>query len=297
MTVVGGSISELIKLPLPDIHRELKPLKPEDEGKYHSYMTEPDSDGIQTIVEYGINQKGQKVKLTRRVRIRTEKVKINKRVEERRRTWGKFGDCLDTITNEQVTYTSPETTDDFNWTKNKSNDNENTYPLPHEPFKTTNNTNSDRDEGLIKGVPIVKCRNCGGTGHWSRNCPALTSRSNVQKPQFNPPQPLPQSQPTPQPTQTYKPPLPSDSESTTIHITNLSYDDFDDWDFQQLVRQFGFTTRINVPRNEESGRIYGYAYVNYTSHYDAQQAINGLNRKGYDNLLLNVDWAKRRPNR
>ena len=51
-----------------------------------------DAAGVRTIVEYGTNEKGQKVRITRKMRSVSKSVLLNRRVLQRQQ-WAKFGDC------------------------------------------------------------------------------------------------------------------------------------------------------------------------------------------------------------
>ena len=54
--------------------------------------TAVDANGIKFVTEYRTNERGQRVKTVRKVRVNVTKVLKNKRVEERR-LWKKFGEC------------------------------------------------------------------------------------------------------------------------------------------------------------------------------------------------------------
>jgi len=38
----------------------------------------------------------------------------------------------------------------------------------------------------------------------------------------------------------------------------------------------------------------GFAFINFISRRDAQQAMDAMNGKGWDSLILNIEWADSR---
>lgn len=54
--------------------------------------SEAGADDIKTVVEIITNEKGQKVRVTKRFKLAKKAVRVNKRVEARRK-WKKFGEC------------------------------------------------------------------------------------------------------------------------------------------------------------------------------------------------------------
>jgi translation initiation factor 3 subunit G len=69
--------------------------------------SEPDANGVRTIVEWKYNDKDQKVKVTKKVKKVTEVTKISKQALERKK-WAKFGAALEDGDNANVTYKSYE---------------------------------------------------------------------------------------------------------------------------------------------------------------------------------------------
>ena len=68
-------------------------------------------------------------------------------------------------------------------------------------------------------------------------------------------------------------------------------------DLQELFRPFGPVTRIYVAFNRETGESRGFAFVNMVNKEDGERAIAKLDGYGYDNLILRVEWAEKRPER
>lgn len=159
--------------------------------------SEPDKNGIITIVEYGRNEKGQILKITRKVKRTTQQVKVHKGVLERR-NWKKFGDCENMPKGCEVNVTTklPETKFELKnlenpdisvkrtasgkltkeditpyncllllWYQNKDSKDPGDRELANSMFKILMN----------EPVPVIKkeinCRKCGKADHLTMNCP------------------------------------------------------------------------------------------------------------------------------
>ena len=74
----------------------------------------PDDKGVKVITEWSRNDKGQKVKTVRRVRVVTRTRRVSKKVKERRETWKRFGQfyadeaAIDQRDEETTTFVSKE---------------------------------------------------------------------------------------------------------------------------------------------------------------------------------------------
>jgi translation initiation factor 3 subunit G len=55
------------------------------------YETAVDENGIKYSYQFKTNEDGKKVRITRKIRVSNNVKKVNKRVEERRQRWKKFG--------------------------------------------------------------------------------------------------------------------------------------------------------------------------------------------------------------
>ena len=47
-------------------------------------------------------------------------------------------------------------------------------------------------------------------------------------------------------------------------------------------------------RDRRTNESRGFAFINYVMRDDAQKAIDTMNRYGYDNLILSVEWSENR---
>lgn len=82
-------------------------------------------------------------------------------------------------------------------------------------------------------------------------------------------------------------------QEASLRITNLS-EDAKEGDLQDLFGQFGRLQRVFLSKDMATGLSKGFAFITYYSRDDAQKAMNKLNGHGYDNLILQVQWAKPR---
>merc|ERR1711920_777374 len=82
-------------------------------------------------------------------------------------------------------------------------------------------------------------------------------------------------------------------QEASLRITNLS-EDVREGDLQDLFGQCGRLQRVYLAKDQQTGFSRGFAFVTYYNREDAQRAINKLNGHGYDNLILQVQFAKPR---
>jgi len=264
----------------------------------HEITTEetPQEDGsiTKTVVEYTTNEKGQKVKRIKKIREFKTKIKINKRVEERR-TWRKFGECAGHKGPEKgITSIGDELFIDRVRKEGDEGDEK------KDAKKTT------KDAAINLGIV---CRNCGIVGdHWTLKCPYFkdSSRKPAEEgaeraaplggalgPSKYVPPSLRKTGAAPSGADTgstYARPGARD-ETATIRVTNLS-EDTKESDLSELFRPFGPISRIYLAKDKGSGLSKGFAFINFVHREDAAKAISKLDGFGYDNLILHIEWAK-----
>ena len=88
---------------------------------------------------------------------------------------------------------------------------------------------------------------------------------------------------------------------TTIRVSNISRT-VDEQILRDLFSQFSFSGRLSkfsLPRVQGDGtqnpgdrENKGYAYVAYDRTEDAQRAFAALDGKGFEHLILRLEWAK-----
>ncbi|OII72357.1 RNA recognition family protein [Cryptosporidium andersoni] len=84
----------------------------------------------------------------------------------------------------------------------------------------------------------------------------------------------------------------SHRDDCTVRVANLSEDATED-DLQELFKTAGRVVKVFLAKNKNNTKnTKGFAFITYSKREEAQNAIRKLNRHGYDNLLLNVEWAR-----
>jgi len=266
----------------------------------------PDVDGsvVKTVVEYRTNDKGQTVKVIKKVRMRKTKVKINKRVEERKQRWRKFGECSSAPRGPEPGITSVG--DDI---------------VIDMVAGTDGGEKSTKKE--VINLNIV-CRNCGKQGdHWTLKCPyfktgaippseenatsststtrdrnaAIASLSGGGDGKYVPPSMRRGGGASSAPSASSGSASATDGdrrrdETATIRVTNLS-EDTKESDLADLFRAFGPISRIYLAKDKITNLSKGFAFINFVYRDDAAKAIEKLSGKfGYDHLILHLEWAK-----
>lgn len=84
----------------------------------------------------------------------------------------------------------------------------------------------------------------------------------------------------------------SHRDECTVRVANLSEDATEE-DLQELFKIAGRVVKVFLAKNKNNSKnTKGFAFITFSRREEAQNAIKKLNRHGYDNLLLNVEWAK-----
>lgn len=77
----------------------------------------------------------------------------------------------------------------------------------------------------------------------------------------------------------------------TLRVTNIS-EDTQENDLRELFGVFGRVARVYVGRDRETGAGKGFAFVSFEDKAVAQKAMEKVNGRGYDNLILSVQWSR-----
>jgi translation initiation factor 3 subunit G len=77
----------------------------------------------------------------------------------------------------------------------------------------------------------------------------------------------------------------------TLRVTNIS-EDTQENDLRELFGGFGRIARVYVGRDRETGAGKGFAFVSFEDRAAAEKAQEKVNGKGYDNLILSVQWSR-----
>lgn len=78
----------------------------------------------------------------------------------------------------------------------------------------------------------------------------------------------------------------------TLRVTNIS-EDTQENDLRELFGGFGRVARVYVGRDRETGAGKGFAFVSFEDRAHAQKAMEKVHGKGYDNLILSVQWSRK----
>jgi len=260
----------------------------------------PKEGSIATYVDYYTNDKGQKVKVTRVVKLVKKPARVNKHIAARRK-WEKFGDCkgLPAGPEENITHKSHEI---------KKLDLRPRLREDDDDQKEEKKDLADHLAGQGQSKVVV-CHNCGEPGHWSLKCPkrntinptGMDSEPDLAKPPKSSSGASDETDSSADGKNRTYVPLhrrlaesargERDRDDATLRVTNLS-EDTTEVDLQDLFRRFGNTSRIYLAKDKQTFRSRGFAFVSFYRREDAQQAIDKLNGWGYDNLILQVEWAK-----
>ena len=77
----------------------------------------------------------------------------------------------------------------------------------------------------------------------------------------------------------------------TLRVTNIS-EDVQENDLRDLFGTFGRVARVYVGRDRETGAGKGFAFVSFEDRAVAQRAMEKMHGRGYDNLILNIQWSR-----
>lgn len=78
----------------------------------------------------------------------------------------------------------------------------------------------------------------------------------------------------------------------TLRVTNIS-EETQESDLRELFGGFGRVARVYVGRDRETGAGKGFAFVSFEEKAHAQKAMEKMHGRGYDNLILNIQWSRK----
>jgi nucleolin len=82
--------------------------------------------------------------------------------------------------------------------------------------------------------------------------------------------------------------------SSTLFVGNLSFNSTED-SLYQVFSEAGQVTGVRMPTDRETGRLKGFAYVEFGSVEDASKALESLNEREVDGRNLRLDFAGAKP--
>lgn len=240
-----------------------------------------DENGIKTVIEYKTNEKGQKVKVTKKIRVIKTVTRRNKKVEERKK-WKKFGECAGAGAGPESGITSVGDEVQLN-------------------LSLGGQQQVEEQKPAVNLLPAnIVCRTCKKVGdHYTLKCPYkhLAETGGIPKGD----EPTEGEGATPAKSVYVIPKLRGGGsaddegsrrdEGATVRVTNLS-EDTKESDLQELFRPFGPISRVYLAKDKLTNLSRGFAFINFVHREDAAKAIEKLSGFGYDHLILHLEWAK-----
>ncbi|AEO55196.1 hypothetical protein MYCTH_2314155 [Thermothelomyces thermophilus ATCC 42464] len=260
-------------------------------------------DGSTTIIEYRINDQGQKVKTTRRVRYIVRREVLNPRVAERK-TWAKFGDSAndgpgpasDTTTVGENIIFRPS----VNWRREAKDE--------------ANDPNAQAMKDKLRDKK-VKCRICNGE-HFTARCPykdtmapiGEAGAADVAAGLGDDTGAGAVGAAGPGKKGSYIPPAlragaagqgermggkyGERDDLATLRVTNVS-EMAEEQELREMFERFGRVTRVFLAKDRDTGLAKGFAFISYADREDAIKACNKMDGFGFRHLILRVEFAKK----
>lgn len=261
----------------------------EDEIPSPEVTTNPD--GTKTVVSYRLNQKGQKVKITQKIK----EIKVQERVHPLvaiRKNWRKFG-------KERGTPPGPDTRTTQLGEKVE-------FKLGTSWKEIEKQEEEAQEEAKLQSVQRIKCRTCGGE-HFTSKCPfkdtlgaevAAKEQANNEAAMEADDQSIANGKYVPRHMRRDAngnlPEKQGRDDSTTLRVSQLNSFVDEDMLRDELFARYGPLQRVTVVRDRDSGESRGFAYVAFATEGIAEQALNDLNGKGYHSLILHLEWSKKK---
>ena len=80
----------------------------------------------------------------------------------------------------------------------------------------------------------------------------------------------------------------------SIYVGNLSYDVTED-DIREVFAEYGTVNKVTLPKDRETGRVLGFAFVEMPHGREAVKAIKGLNTLRLHGTGIRVKQAEEKP--
>ncbi len=82
----------------------------------------------------------------------------------------------------------------------------------------------------------------------------------------------------------------------TIYIGNLSFEAEED-DLRNIFDEYGKVSRVSMPKDRETGKKRGFAFVEMDSDEEEEKAIEELDNAEWMGRIIKVNKAKPKENR
>lgn len=272
---------------------------PTSKSKATRFESQPDEHGVKTVIEYTERDK-KTYKITRKIRTKTVVNRTNPAIAERK-SMEKFGKAAqqDAAAEKALVVRSEE---DINIEISKklqtqsSAQDEAIEKFYEESIQITDNLNKEKKAWAQMNAERQRDRDDVGVARPEEEKPGATGAAAEEKKPEDPNKK----------TSTYVPPsLRTDKgkgggkgsieaqQEASLRVTNLS-EDVREGDLHDLFGHYGRLQRVYLAKDQTTGASRGFAFVTYCNRDDAQKAIDKLNGYGYDNLILQVQFAKPR---
>lgn len=236
------------------------------------------ADGTKTVISYRVNAKGQKVKITQKIK----EVKVKERVHPSiaiRRGWAKYG-------KEKHTPPGPDTR-----TTQLGEKVELKLAASWREQEKKEEEEKAEEKANLVSTQRLKCRTCGGD-HFTSKCPfketlgASTAEATVDEPES--------SKYVPMHLRKDAPSKESRDDSCTLRISQLNTCVDEGMLRGELLAKYGPLQRVTLVTHRDTKVSKGFAYVTFATEQMAQMALNELNGKGYYSLILKLEWSIRK---
>ncbi|KAI9729740.1 MAG: translation initiation factor eIF3 subunit g [Cirrosporium novae-zelandiae] len=249
-------------------------------------------DGTRTETSYHFNDRGQKVKTTRKIKTTIVKERVNPRVAERKQ-WEKFGDEKGRPAGPQSDTTTLGEDIQFRLSTN------------YKAHSQEDKGDTDKMKAQLKDKK-VKCRICNGE-HFTARCPFKDTMAPVDE---APKEGIDEDVAIGaigSTSKSYVPPHLRGAAASggdrmsgkyerddlaTLRVTNVS-EFAEEQDLRDMFSRFGHVTRVFLARDRETGRAKGFAFISFADRADAAKACEKMDGFGYGHLILRVEFAKR----
>ncbi|KAM3464844.1 hypothetical protein MY5147_007618 [Beauveria neobassiana] len=265
-------------------------------------QTIANKDGTKTIITYRINDEGQKVKTTRRIRYITHTEKVNPRVADRK-SWSKFGASAN-----DGAGPAPDTTSIA----------ENMIFRPSVSWrKDAKDESADPNAQAMKNKlkdKQVKCRICNGE-HFTARCPykdtmapiGENGAADVAAGMGDEPSTAGAGGVGAKKGSYVPPALRGGAASAsamagskygerddlaTLRVTNVS-EMAEEGELRDMFERFGRVTRVFLAKDRDTGMAKGFAFISFADRGDAVKACNKMDGFGFKHLILRVEFAKK----
>lgn len=239
------------------------------------------SDGTKTVVSYRLNAKGQKVKITQKIK----EVKVKERVHPSiavRRGWLKYG-------KEKHTSPGPDTR-----TTQLGEIVELKLAASWKEMEKKEEDERAEEKANLVGTKRLKCRTCGSALHLTFQCPFKDTLGPEASGEAGAAEALESTKYVPAHLRAGAPTREERDDSCTLRVSQLNTMVNEDMIRGELFGKYGPLQRVTLITHRDTGESKGFAYVTFHSESAAQKALDDLNGKGFYSLILRLEWSKKK---